>query len=212
MTDKPSLAARWSNRKQAVADEEAVEQIEAPVVEEQPVEPEKTEAEVLAEFNLKDPDQMEAGDDFSGFMNSAIPERLRNRALRKLWSSNPALANLDGLLDYGDDFTDKGGIVEDIVTAYKVGKGYFDKLVDEDIEGENDDETSGESDSEPDESDSEIVEEKPKMDKAAPLSSVRKPAPVRVLEPVLADNKSVEVTEVASRPTSVRRKRMNYRF
>lgn len=85
MTDD-SFASRWSRRKQAVKDE-AVEIAPEPEVEELPEEPEKSDAEVLEEFNLKDPDEMEAGDDFSAFMNSAIPERLRNRALRKLWLS-----------------------------------------------------------------------------------------------------------------------------
>ena len=201
MTDNPTFAKRWSKRKQAVAEEA----LEAPVVEEQPAEPEKTEAEILTELNLKDPDEMQAGDDFSGFMNSAIPERLRNRALRKLWASNPALANLDGLLDYGEDFTDAGGIVEDIVTAYKVGKGYLNKLADEDEADEDLDET-------PEGVDSKITEAPPATDNSAPLPSVRKPAPIRVSEPILVDTKSVEVTEVMTKPTLPRRKRMNYRF
>ena len=37
------------------------------------------------------------GDDFSGFMARNVPDHLRRRALRKLWVSNPVLANLDGL-------------------------------------------------------------------------------------------------------------------
>ena len=48
---------------------------------------------------------------------------LRKLALRKLWTSNPILANVDGLLDYGEDFTDAAvgaGVVE---TTYQVGKG-----------------------------------------------------------------------------------------
>ena len=70
---------------------------------------------------------MEAGDDFSAFMTAAIPQSLRNRALRKLWKTNPALAGLDGLLDYGDDFTGKGEIVTKLQTAYQVGKGFLEK-------------------------------------------------------------------------------------
>ena len=56
-------------------------------------------------------------------MAKAVPDRIRRRALRRLWLSNPALANLDGLLDYGEDFTDSATVVENIQTAYQVGKG-----------------------------------------------------------------------------------------
>ena len=56
-------------------------------------------------------------------MAKAVPTRLRNRALRKLWLSNPALANLDALLDYGEDFTINADAVEVIQTTYQVGKG-----------------------------------------------------------------------------------------
>lgn len=209
MTDDSSFAARWSRRKQAVKAEE-VEEIATEVVAEIPVEdvagePEKTDAEVLAEHNLIDPDDMQPGDDFSGFMNSAIPQRLRNRALRKLWLSNPALANLDQLVDYGDDFTDKGGIVEDIVTAYKVGKGYFTETVEEDEEAVSDTESL-------DETDSTIAEVDSKIPDTSPSSSVRKPEPPRVTEKIVRDTKAVEVIEVAADTTPNRRKRMNYRF
>ncbi len=127
MGEDRSFAARWSARKQAVKDAEAApEETVAPAPAAAP-EPEKTEAEILAELNLKDPDEMEAGDDFSAFMTAAIPQSLRNRALRKLWKTNPALASLDGLLDYGDDFTGKGEIVTKLQTAYQVGKGFLEK-------------------------------------------------------------------------------------
>ncbi|MDT8326333.1 MAG: DUF3306 domain-containing protein [Roseovarius sp.] len=84
---------------------------------------EKTDAELLEELNLPDPDAMGPGDDFRAFMAKAVPDRLRRRALRRLWTSNPALANLDGLLDYGEDFTDKAKVLEHMQTAYQVGKG-----------------------------------------------------------------------------------------
>ena len=63
------------------------------------------------------------GDDFSVFMSKAVPDRIRRRALRTLWRSNPVLANVDMLVDYGDDFTDAAMAVENIQTAYQVGKG-----------------------------------------------------------------------------------------
>ena len=33
------------------------------------------------------------------------------------------LANLDGLVDYGEDFTDSAPVIENLQTAYQVGKG-----------------------------------------------------------------------------------------
>jgi hypothetical protein len=66
---------------------------------------------------------MVQGDDFSVFMAKAVPDQLRRRALRTLWRSNPVLANVDMLVDYGEDFTDAALAVENIQTAYQVGKG-----------------------------------------------------------------------------------------
>ena len=90
----------------------------------------RDDAEILTALQLKDPDEMGEGDDFSGFMKAAVPERLRRRALRKLWLSNPVLANVDNLVDYGEDFTDAANAFEKIQTAYQVGRGML-KHVDE---------------------------------------------------------------------------------
>jgi Protein of unknown function (DUF3306) len=83
----------------------------------------KSDADILRELSLQDPDQMVAGDDFSAFLRDEVPQRLQRRALRALWRSNPVLACVDDLLDYGDDFKAEGmgGVV--IRTAYQIGKG-----------------------------------------------------------------------------------------
>lgn len=114
---------RWSKRKLEDAPEEQIVE-DAP-----PPDPElefegKTDDEILEALKLPDPDTLKAGDNFKAFMNSAVPTRLRNRALRKLWVSNPVLANLDELLDYGEDFTDAATVVENLQTAYQVGRGF----------------------------------------------------------------------------------------
>jgi hypothetical protein len=57
-------------------------------------------------------------------MAKAVPEHLRRIALRKLWSSNPVLACLDGLNDYEDDYTDAALAVKTLATNYKVGRGF----------------------------------------------------------------------------------------
>jgi len=64
--------------------------------------------------------------DFTAFMSDRISDKIRNAALRKLWLSNPALANLDGLLDYGEDLTSSFKTMENMQTTYVVGRGMVD--------------------------------------------------------------------------------------
>ncbi|MBO9407492.1 DUF3306 domain-containing protein [Shimia sp. R9_1] len=116
----------WARRKAAVAEEAAAEALAVEkqvLAEEHAALEEKTDAEVLAELELPDPDELDQGDDFSVFLAKAVPERIRRRALRKLWLTNPVLANLDELVDYGEDFTDSAMVIEGMQTAYQVGKG-----------------------------------------------------------------------------------------
>jgi len=91
---------------------------------------------VLAELDLPNPDDMQSGDDFSVFMKETVPAALRNRALRTLWRSDPVLANVDMLVDYGDDFTGKNDPVRIIKTIYRVGKGMLpdkEEIEDEEV-------------------------------------------------------------------------------
>ncbi|MFY0691027.1 MAG: DUF3306 domain-containing protein [Paracoccaceae bacterium] len=116
----------WSRRRAAVeaeAEAEAAAVAARAEAEEARSLEEKTDEELLAELDLPDPDTLEEGDDFSAFMSKAVPDRLRRRALRRLWTTNPVLANVDGLVDYGQDFTDSAMVVENLQTAYQVGKG-----------------------------------------------------------------------------------------
>ena len=122
----------WSRRKAGVEAEVQVS-VQAQQAEEAAVleadQAEKTDIELLEELGLPDPDSMMMGDDFSSFMSKAVPDRLRRRALRRLWLANPALANLDGLLDYGEDFTDSATVIENMQTAYQVGKGMTEHVL-----------------------------------------------------------------------------------
>ncbi|WP_417838324.1 DUF3306 domain-containing protein [Tritonibacter scottomollicae] len=116
----------WSRRRAAVEAEAATEAravAEVEVAEREAALADRDEAELLAELDLPDPDTLGAGDDFKAFLSDAVPARLKTRALRRLWLTNPVLANVDGLLDYGEDFTDAAMAVENIQTAYQVGKG-----------------------------------------------------------------------------------------
>ena len=89
---------------------------------------EKSDREILAELDLPDPETLQSGDDFSAFMHRSVPAHMRRIALRRLWASNPILANLDQLVDYGEDFTDAATVVENLQTAYQVGKGMLEHV------------------------------------------------------------------------------------
>lgn len=116
----------WSRRKAAVQAEVEAEDLavrEQILTAQQAELEEKTDAEILAELELPDPDTLQPGDDVTGFMAKAVPDRLRRRALRRLWRLNPVLANVDGLVDYGEDYTDAACVIENIQTTYQIGKG-----------------------------------------------------------------------------------------
>ena len=119
----------WSRRRAAVAAEEQAEQAaldQDAHKAELALREEQTDAEILAELDLPDPDTLRPGDDIVRFMARAVPERIRQRALRKLWRRNPVLANLDGLNDYDGDFT--GVSTDPVLTTYQVGKGLMAHL------------------------------------------------------------------------------------
>ncbi|MXW87355.1 MAG: DUF3306 domain-containing protein, partial [Boseongicola sp. SB0667_bin_21] len=79
----------WERRKEAVRAEEAAEEkakIAAEEAEEQARLERMSDQEVLRELELPDPDSLAEGDDFSVFLKKAVPERIRIRALRRLWT------------------------------------------------------------------------------------------------------------------------------
>jgi hypothetical protein len=66
-------------------------------------------------------DELTAESDYTPFLAREVPAELRRTALRKLWRSDPVLANLDGLNDYDDDVA-KLGVGKLVRTAYRIGK------------------------------------------------------------------------------------------
>ncbi len=115
--------SRWARRKAEVREE-----AEPDAAQPEPAEiPGESEEEALRRLGLPDPDDLREGDDFTAFLKREVPAALRRRALRRLWRINPALAGLDGLVEYGEDFTGTGasGAVE---TAYRVGRGFMKRV------------------------------------------------------------------------------------
>lgn len=137
MTERDGAFSRWSRRKLAsrsTAAEKAGAQ-ETPGTAEivpeasvdagtaaRPGEP-LSDTEHLERHGLPDPETLQAGDDVAAFMKADIPDALKRRALRRLWVNNPALANLDGLVEYGEDYTNSAVVPAVINTLYKVGRG-----------------------------------------------------------------------------------------
>lgn len=116
----------WSRRRAAVDAESRAD--DAATLAQQQVRAERdlserSDHEILDDLDLPEPEQLESAEAVREFLTSAVPQRLKNRALRRLWRLNPVLANLDGLLDYGEDYTDSATVIDNIQTAYQVGKG-----------------------------------------------------------------------------------------
>lgn len=132
----------WSRRKAQVEAEQLREaaQIEAERASKtEAAQAERSDEDLLQEAGLPDPDQLSDPQQVQEFLRSNLPQRLKTRALRRLWRLNPILANVDGLVDYGEDYTDAATVVEGLQTVYQVGKGMlarFEELTENDMGAE----------------------------------------------------------------------------
>ncbi|MDZ7712278.1 MAG: DUF3306 domain-containing protein [Rhodovibrio sp.] len=139
-TDKGFLS-RWARRKQRAAREPEAKPAgrgtpgqptpsEPEPSEPTPSEAERAEAEARRQElidSLPEPEQLGPEDDYTRFLQDGVPDDLRQRALRRLWTSNPVFANLDGLNDYDLDYTDAATVVENLKTAFQAGRGMVTK-------------------------------------------------------------------------------------
>jgi hypothetical protein len=129
-TDDKDFLARWSRRKQAAREglgepEPDASQPPAETETAEAAAPETSEAACEDAFADVDFEALDYGSDYTRFMGKDVPEMVQRRALRALWRSDPVLANVDGLNDYDEDFTNAARAVEHLVTAYKTGgQGY----------------------------------------------------------------------------------------
>ena len=145
MNDERNLLSRWSQRKAAVRRGEAPpEPVEEALP--APLDPQAADQVASIEPNqdvsaegapadddmpvLPPIDELTFESDYTVFLNSKVPETLRRAALRKLWTSDPVLANLDGLNDYDEDYNLVDTTITAAQSAYKVGRGYFDEFKD----------------------------------------------------------------------------------
>ena len=212
----------WSRRKSAVKEEIEEERRQAEIKRASEIQGEldvKTDEEVLKELGLPDPDTLEPGDDFKVFMKEVVPERLRRRALKKLWLSNPLLANVDGLVDYGEDFTDAAVGAGFVETTYQVGKGmlkHIEELARKEQEKQNDkppevadDELLAEASRETDEVENVEVSEDPSINDRSELP-LESNAQISDQETIESSDASVFIEEEPVIP--VRRQRMKFDY
>lgn len=135
MAEERNFLARWSQRKlqKKHEDEDAPAEPVPPAEDEsaaeaaaEPAEPEAAERHPAEDIDI---DALTKESDFTVFMQKGVPQEVKRRALRKLWTSDPVLANLDGLNDYEDMERVYGmGPIGD--TAWKLGRGF---LTDEEL-------------------------------------------------------------------------------
>lgn len=189
MSRKEGFLDRWSRLKEAGEPPEAetpdAPEADAAVAVTADVD-ERTDEEILAELGLPDPDDLTLGDDVADFMSKAVPDRLRRRALRQLWRTNPILANVDGLVEYGEDYTDAAMVVENLQTLYQVGKGMF-------VEPEDPEEEEG------DVAAVEAPEEAEEAEDAPPLDAADDESPDMVEEEMLAE--PADADDASPQPT-----------
>lgn len=140
--DEEGFLGRWSRRKSSARSDEKAAAL-APAAAQDAATHDAKDAPAppaLDLDSLPDIDSLGPGSDFSVFMQAGVPPALKTRALRKLWRLKPELANLDGLVDYGEDLTGSFKVVDHLKTAYEVGRGF---LKDKDDKGKDDPNVAG---------------------------------------------------------------------
>jgi hypothetical protein len=110
MADPATFLARWSRRKRGAAEPAAPP-------------PPEADREIPA---LSPIETLTAQSDYTPFMRAGVPEAIRNAALRRLWVSDPVYANLDGLVEYGEDYAAPFNAGLAVATVYRVLLGMPD--------------------------------------------------------------------------------------
>lgn len=139
MAEREGFLARWARLKggereaSAAAAQEAAPVNPPPATPDLTAEPVAASAEVPADPNADLPpiDSLDRYSDYTAFMRAGVAPELRKQALAKLWRSDPVFANLDGLLEYGEDYFLRFKTPPLVATLYQVGKGMVAPAVQE---------------------------------------------------------------------------------
>ncbi len=112
MTEEKGFLERWSQRKRAARDAEVVPEsgpAAAPTAE--PDEAAALEVEAEAEVDpatLPPIESIQTGADIRAFLQKGVPKALKQAALRRLWSADPAIREFREVADYDWDFNAPG--------------------------------------------------------------------------------------------------------
>ena len=111
--NRESFVSRWSRRKASRPTDQK---------------PPELEQNVAAESDFTDVDfsALDINSDFVRFMDKNVPDAIRNRALRMLWSSSDVIGKPDDLDDFLEDFSEEAMALppELARSAYKIGAGF----------------------------------------------------------------------------------------
>ena len=77
---------------------------------------------------LPDPEHMDASSDFSVFLRDGVASTLKRAALRRLWTLDPVFSHQDGLVEYGEDFTEGAKANLPVRAGYRVVSELQQKL------------------------------------------------------------------------------------
>jgi hypothetical protein len=66
--------------------------------------------------------------DYSDFMRPEVPAELRQKALRRLWATDPILSAPDPADMHNIDYNAVPTFPEGVKTLYRIGKGMFDEI------------------------------------------------------------------------------------
>lgn len=130
-SETASFLERWSRRKRGAETGDQVDDVGDATATPQ-ASPEaggEAEADVreTRDFSDFDFEKLDYESDYEQFMGDDVTPDVRHKALRKLWVSNPVLANMDGLDDYCEDYTDAAVCLPKgmLKTAYRYGRGFL---------------------------------------------------------------------------------------
>jgi hypothetical protein len=125
---------------------------------------------------LPDIETLEKDSDYTPFLAEGVPEAIKKLALRKLWASDPVLANIDGLNDYDEDFT----IIEAIKTFVSEGVEKLNEAEDKISKVETNEDTNKE-DQKSSEEDIEKIEEEREDDLSDSVLQIDKECPIELV-------------------------------
>ncbi|WP_022727390.1 DUF3306 domain-containing protein [Fodinicurvata sediminis] len=132
MSDRQdSFFRRWSSRKQSRAHEDGENENEnlssvpegSQTVQTDSQQVQQDQEVPLSAEDLPDPDTLDRDADWSVYLKRNVPAELRRKALQRLWRVDPVYANLDGLVDYADDYNDPVLLSRKVKTLFQVGRG-----------------------------------------------------------------------------------------